>query len=305
MHAVKNTIGFRGRVRAGAWFGVLAALAFVGATSAEDTVQGTAKGPDATMFRFPDEMQLMNTVGVGTNTVAKVVGSGATVTNVNCDEFPDFCYISQSGKHLMLRLGEVFSTTDPPDAKSIDLQASARFVVVANFVPMQTGELVDCMEIAVVTAAPPKLLLYRWTDSGTTAQLSLFKTFALQHAPRAVAVANMDTHDLGEAWGVHPEIIIATKGSGKPQIRVYGMGPTAFESRFAPADVMSSADDPTSIDPADLDDDKDLDLDISSRSTLPIGGLQQRQTVHHTGYVANPIKNFSLTPDKPFTLPAP
>lgn len=286
-----------GLATAGSMFAGLTLLAVVGATHAEDQKQGILGGPTApNALMQPLSVQVLHTVAAADVPVSRVVSTSAVSATLNCDEWPDYCYLSANRRTLFVQLGSAGGTSVPP--VSLPLPGIARIAAVADFIP---GE---CEEIVIATdggsEAERRVVWFR-RSGGTVAQ---FKEESRSGVPLCGAVADLDLNVVGGARTAD-FIMVEKPGKAMPaQVVVYRWtGPLAVDGTKRTVAVMSKDDEPTSIDPADIDDDKDLDLQLKTYSSSQYSFFQLRQTLVNKVIDGGAPGTFDLVPANPVEVP--
>lgn len=297
MNAAHTGIGVGGRALAGWIFAGLALLAVVGATQAEGEKQGILGGPNSPhALMQPLSVQVLHTAAAADAPISRVVSTGAVAAALNCDEWPDYCYLSANRRTLFVQLGSASGTAVAPLA--MPLPGIARIAAIADFIP---GE---CEEIVIATdggsEAERRVVWFR-RSGGTVAQ---FKDETRSGVPLCGAVADLDLLVVGGNRTADFIVVEKASKTAAAQVVAYRWtGPLVGDGTKRTVPVMSKDDEPTSIDPADIDDDKDLDLQLKTSSSSQYSFFQLRQTLVNKVIDGGAPGTFDLAPAHPVEVP--
>ncbi len=272
-------------------------LILVANALAEDKTVNDVKGN--TVMMQPLQVQIdIGTLAVDALRKPRVIGTGAVEANLNCVTWPDFCYLSENKRTLFFHEGS--AKEDKKNKVEFELPGPARIALVGDFIP---GE---CEEIVIVTDGiktaeknEKKVIWFRRSGSGI-AQIDLTDEQENRVGSLlAGAAADLDLLVVDTRKTLDLVIVEKANKESAAQAVVYRWtAPGSLVKSSTP--VMSEDDEPTSIDPADIDDDKDLDLVVKTASSSRYSFLQLRQTFVNA---IIPSANFTLLPSEPVEVP--
>lgn len=253
--------------RAGAAMAAVLALAACASVSGRQPVdeQSIKAGPTATGMVLAREFE-------GKSDKPKAVPPGKiAVASMDADEFPDTVWTQEtapgSGQwSLKITLGQAQSNPNPPATLSFDLGTQPIFAVVANFRGGGVSEVAVCCRRNSVSNTKPRAKFYAVSADRT--RIEKFAEVELEAEPSDSPPL---THavDLTDAGGV-AQLVTASTGSSTAPPRVFIVGLQGGSvSLIDSRQVFAAGDAPTSIEPVDMDDDKDIDVVV--RGSRPQG----------------------------------
>ncbi len=213
--------------------------------------------------------------------VAREVTPGqSAVLKLSDADRMDSCALAADARNVSITLGAVAGGNG--SKSTLDLGRAAKYLLVHSF---ETGASQQvCAVFSSESGGYNELVIYGPDGSNSAAMRERGRCSLPGKPLRAVAT---DLTGDGTA-----EIIVVTSAgaSSRATLGVYAQRGTRVEPITAPLEVLSEGDtEPTSIDPADLDDDKDLDLIVRLRGSG--GGEKRQQLVNQLA----PSGNFSFT----------
>ncbi|HVZ93762.1 MAG TPA: hypothetical protein VG797_04565 [Phycisphaerales bacterium] len=206
----------------------------------------------------------------------KVPEKQTTAAALNADGIADFCVVN--GSVLSVRFGY---NGDASAGKSWDVPlkvggqaATGLFLLADHICDEKFHRIVSAVRVGTGSGARFYAQIYGFNDAGAFVTI---KSVELPGEPQAVVTVPNDWMDHTMWTGQMDVVMVCQRDDPQPAAIVVlgGATPSTFDQRGATTPILKPADNPTSINPIDIDDDKDLDLVVDGLHRL-LGGTTRK-----------------------------